>query len=114
MCHLQELYAKYADKGLVVLGVNTADDKKYVVEMLAKDHVDFPNILDASDDANKAMDQYDTVGGCSAVPMTCVINRDGKVVDVWYGFDKGRTKKAVKKLNLKADEKLNPAADEKK
>jgi peroxiredoxin len=36
----------------------------------------------------------------SAVPMTYVIGRDGKVVDAWYGYEKGRAEKALKKLGL--------------
>jgi peroxiredoxin len=36
----------------------------------------------------------------SAVPMTYVIGRDGKVVDAWYGYEEGRAQKALKKLGL--------------
>ena len=50
----------------------------------------FPNILDASDAANRAVSQYETLGGMSAVPMTYVIGRDGKVVDAWYGYEEAR------------------------
>ena len=34
------------------------------------------------------------------LPMTYIIGRDGKVVDAWYGYDKARTQKALKKLGL--------------
>ncbi len=63
--------------------------------------VTFPNVLDASDAANQAMSQYETLGGMCAVPMTYVIGRDGKVVDSWYGYEKDRTQQALKKLGLK-------------
>jgi peroxiredoxin len=36
----------------------------------------------------------------SAVPMTYVIGRDGKVVDAWYGYEEDRAPKALKKLGL--------------
>lgn len=62
--------------------------------------VTFPNILEASDAANEAVSQYETLGGMSAVPMTYVIGRDGKVVDAWYGYEEGRAQKALKKLGL--------------
>ncbi len=45
------------------------------------------------------MAQYETLG-MSAVPMTYIIGRDGKVVDAWYGYDKDRTQKTLKKLGL--------------
>ena len=60
----------------------------------------FPNILDSSEAANQAMMQYETLGGMSAVPMTYIIDRDGKVVVAWYGYDPDATEKALKKLGL--------------
>ena len=85
---------------MVVLGVNTADDRKIALDYLKANEVTFPNILEASDAANRAVSQYETLGGMSAVPMTYVIGRDGKVVDAWYGYDKDRAPKAIKKLGL--------------
>jgi peroxiredoxin len=85
---------------LVVLGVNTADDRKIALDYMKANDVTFPNILDASDAANRAVSQYETLGGMSAVPMTYVIGRDGKVVDAWYGYEEGRAQKALKKLGL--------------
>jgi len=32
--------------------------------------------------------------------MTCVIDREDKVLDAWYGFDKTREQKALKTLGL--------------
>jgi peroxiredoxin len=34
----------------------------------------------------------------SAVPMTYVIDREGKVVAAWYGFEEGDAEKASKEL----------------
>ena len=85
---------------MVVLGVNTADDRKIALDYLKANEVTFPNILEASDAANQAVSQYETLGGMSAVPMTYVIGRDGKVVDAWYGYEEDRARKALKKLGL--------------
>jgi len=85
MCHLQELYAKYEAHGLAVLGFNASDDKKIALEMLLENGVTFPNILDSSDAAMQVcFRQYQGAYG-SAVPMNYIIDRDGKVVDAWYG-----------------------------
>ena len=85
---------------MVVLGLNNADDRKIALDYLKANQVTFPNILDASNASNQAMSQYETLGGMTAVPMTYVINREGKVVDAWYGYGKERTQKALKKLGL--------------
>jgi peroxiredoxin len=84
---------------MVVLGVNTADDRKIALDYMKANDVTFPNILEASDRANRAVSQYETLG-MSAVPMTYVIGRDGKVVDAWYGCETARTQQALKKLGL--------------
>lgn len=70
------------------------------MDYLKANHVTFPIVLDSSDAANRAMTQYETLGGMSAVPMTYLIGRDGKVVDSWYGYRKGQTEEALKKLGL--------------
>ncbi len=69
------------------------------MDYLKANAVTFPNILDTSDAGNRAMFQYETLG-MSAVPMTYVINREGKVVDAWYGYEKDHTQRALKKLGL--------------
>ena len=92
MCHLQELYAKYKSKGLVVLGFDASDDKKIALEMLRENGVTFPNILDSSEAAKKVCHKdYQGPYG-SAVPMSYIIDRDGKIVDAWYGYDEGEPK----------------------
>ncbi len=83
-----------------MLGVNPSDDRKIALDYMKANNVTFPNVLDASEAANKAMWEYETLGGMSAVPMTYVIDRQGKVVDAWYGYEKERTQKALKKLGL--------------
>ena len=82
------------------MGVNTADDRKIALDYMKANEVTFPDILDTSDAANQAVSQYETLGGMSAVPMTYVIGRDGKVVDAWYGYEEDRARKVLKKLGL--------------
>ena len=48
---------KYQDKGLVVLGVNTADDRKIALDYLKANEVTFPNILDISDGGQSGHDR---------------------------------------------------------
>ena len=70
------------------------------MDYLKAKRVTFPNVLDTSETANRAMMQYETLGGMSAVPMTYLVDREGKVVEAWYGYETGRAEKALKKLGL--------------
>ncbi len=83
-----------------MLGVNPSDDRKIALDYLKENKVTFPNVLDSSEAAHKAMMQYETLGGMSAVPMTYVIDREGKVLDAWYGYSPSHTREALKKLGL--------------
>ena len=84
----------------MVLGVNTADDHQIATDYMKANGVTFPNVLDSSDAATRAMEQYETLHGMSAVPMTYVIDRQGKVVVVWHGYDADASARAVAKLGL--------------
>ncbi len=84
----------------MVLGVNTSDARDIALDHLKANSVTFPNVLDTSDAGNEAMRAYETLAGMSAVPMTYLIDREGKVVEAWYGYEAGRAEKALKKLGL--------------
>jgi peroxiredoxin len=94
------LQTKYHDRGLVVLGVNTSDARDVALEYLRENKVNFLNLLDTSGAGDRAMRSYETLAGTSAVPMTYLIDRGGKVVEAWYGFEPGRAEKALHKLGL--------------
>lgn len=99
MVHLQDLHERYGDKGLVILGFNCSDKKDLANQLLEKKGVTFANILDTSKRAvNAAFGGYKMSG----VPLNYVIDREGKVVDAWYGFRKNdpRLKRALKKLEI--------------
>ena len=96
MCHLQELFEQFKDKGLVILGLNVSDDKKIALDFMAENGATFPNILDSSDAAVQVSFQDYRSSG---VPLNYIIDRDGKIVDAWYGYQKGhpRAMAALKK-----------------
>jgi thiol-disulfide isomerase/thioredoxin len=103
MRHLQKLHEKYSGKDLVILGFNCSDDKKIALEFLGENGATFPTILDSSDAAIK-VDFSDYKG--SGVPLNYIIDRQGKVVDAWYGYEEGhqRALAALKKGGLKVEE----------
>jgi peroxiredoxin len=88
MPHLQKLSEKYKDKGLVVLGFNCADDKRIAKKFMRENSVTFPNILDSSDAAEKVIfDGYKNRSG--TVPLSYIIDTQGKIVDAWCGYEEG-------------------------
>lgn len=96
MPYLDVIGKAYADKGLVVLGVDTDGvDAKTVVETLAevKVSVSYPLL---TDEEFKITDIYTNF----LVPLTIVIDKGGVVRYIHTGFEKGTEKKyedAVKK-----------------
>jgi thiol-disulfide isomerase/thioredoxin len=104
MCHLQKLHEKYRDKGLVILGFNSSDDKEIALEFLRENGATFPTILDSSDVATKvSFSDYKGTG----VPLNYVIDRQRKIVDAWYGYEEGhkRARVALEKAGLTIEEK---------
>ncbi len=85
--YLEELYRKYKDKGLVVIGFNCDDDLKITLCLLKEHSVTYPNIVDASGEARDVCyRQYQTIRGKSAVPLHYLIDKEGRVIDAWYGL----------------------------
>ena len=99
MGHLQELYEQFKDKGLVILGFNSADDKRFALDFLHEYGATFPCVLDSSREAAMtSLAAYHATG----VPTNYVIGRDGKIVDGWMGYDKDdpRLTNLLKKLGI--------------
>jgi peroxiredoxin len=115
MRHLQNLYARFGDKGLVILGFNCADDTKIALEMLRDNDATFPNVIDSSEAAIKVCFQQLQGRWGSAVPMSYIIDREGKVVDAWYGGAEQHPKAmaAMQKLGGELADAIHEAMREK-
>ena len=102
MCHLQTLSEKYKDKGLVILGFNCSDDKQIALDFMRENSATFPSILDSSDAAVQiGFSGYQMSG----VPLNYIIDREGKIVDAWYGYEEGHKQAltALEKAGLKLE-----------
>lgn len=89
---------------MVILGFNCSDDKEIALEFLRENSATFPSILDSSDAANKVgFVDYRMTG----VPLNYIIDQKGKVVDAWYGYEKGhkRAISALEKCGVKLEGK---------
>jgi peroxiredoxin len=100
MRHLQRLHEKYEDKGLVILGFNCADDKQIAMDFMRENSATFPNVLDSSDAAVKVGFEGYRMSG---VPLNYIIDKEGKIVDAWYGYEEGhkRALTVLEKLQIK-------------
>ncbi len=102
MCHLQTLSEKYKDNGLVILGFNCADDKQIALDFMQENSATFPSILDSSDAAVQiGFRDYQMSG----VPLNYIIDREGKIVEAWYGYEEGHKQAltALEKAGLKLE-----------
>ena len=89
--HLQKLYEKYKDKDMMILGFNCFDDREIALNFIRDNSVTFPNILDSSYATKKLIfDGYNNRS--QKVPLSYIIDREGKVADAWYGYEKGHNR----------------------
>ena len=104
MCHLQKLYETYQHQGLVILGF-TFEERNLAKLLLRENKVTFPNIRDGSRVAFKVLDKK--YKGGSGVPLHYIIDRQGKVVEAWYGTQEGhpRALAALKRAGLEIEDK---------
>ena len=88
--YLSELCRRYVGRDLVIIGFNSTDDAALAAEHARKRAFKFPVIIDPSP-AGQAVsfEKYQTVKGMSAVPLNYIIDREGRVVDAWYGYRSG-------------------------
>jgi len=69
---LKELYAKYLDQGVAVVGISLDDDVKPVQEMVASKGMRWPQILDEDESLVKLFNVKGT-------PTYYLIDREGKI-----------------------------------
>jgi thiol-disulfide isomerase/thioredoxin len=79
MPHLNALYAKYKDRGLVVYAVNLQETRDQAAKYMADNKLALPVLLDTTGNVAK---QY----GVSGIPTTILIDAEGKVRWVGVGF----------------------------
>lgn len=76
---LNDMHAKYADQGLVIIGVNVDANRQDALAFLAKYAADFQIHFDAE---GALASEY----GVEAMPSSFVIGRDGQITARHLGF----------------------------
>jgi cytochrome c biogenesis protein CcmG/thiol:disulfide interchange protein DsbE len=75
-----EFRDKYKDRGLTVIGVSMDEDGWKSVQPFLEEHkLNYPVVIGSQDVAK-------LYGGVTALPMTLLIDRDGKIADSHVGM----------------------------
>jgi len=91
--HIQKLYDKYKNDGLVVLGINS-ESKKKVQHYMNENGYTFTNLMDSNQSVSI---DYQV----NAIPSVFVINRKGVVASHLVGYQpESALRKAIKKAGL--------------
>ncbi len=92
--HMEKLHQDFKDKGFVLLGVNIDNDSAAAKKMAEEFKLTFPVLYDEKQQTSKLYK-------LKAMPSTFVIDRNGKIKNVFLGYKPGLEKKhekAVEKL----------------
>ncbi len=75
---LQAQWKKWSDQGVVVLGINTGEDKMTVTNFIQQLGIDFPVLYDFD---NEAVQDY----GVVPMPTTYFVDKKGKIASIHEG-----------------------------
>lgn len=82
MPKLDEIFARYEAAGFALLGVNIDEDSARAQRLADELGVTFPLLFDDEQSVSRLYD-------VQAMPMTVMVDRDGKVRSVHYGYRPG-------------------------
>jgi len=88
---LNDLYARYNRVGFSLLGVNIDDDSSRALEMAEELGVSFPVLFDERKEVSKLYQ-------VEAMPVTVLVDREGKVRHVHLGYKPGYEEKYLTQI----------------
>jgi thiol-disulfide isomerase/thioredoxin len=93
MPDIEKIHQEYLDKELIVLTINTGEDKETVAKFMEEKGYTFPVLLDLNLDVAR---EYYT----SNIPVSFFINKEGKVIEKKEGLMSGtEMKEAIELLS---------------
>ncbi len=103
---LEKTYQEYKDKGLVIIGLDFADDEELVEKFIDDYKLTYPNVVDTNKFSSFEFNKnYTNSNGIHAWPLNYIIDKNGIIVDGWYGFDSNDSEKYLSILNKLLEEK---------
>ncbi|MGB5447990.1 MAG: TlpA disulfide reductase family protein [Woeseiaceae bacterium] len=88
---LDELYTRYQRVGFNLLGVNIDDDSRRAMKMIDELGVSFPVLFDARKEVSKLYE-------VEAMPVTVLVDREGRVRHVHHGYKPGYEEKYLDQI----------------
>jgi peroxiredoxin len=94
MPHLQKLYEEFGDEGFRIIGVNTDPPatKSKIKPYVKRYNITYPTVLDPD---NNVLDKYNPT---RELPYAVLIDRSGRVVEVFPGYRAGDENHLRKKI----------------
>ena len=77
-----ELYKKYSDKGLEILGISISDTKEQLMNFLKAYTIDYPVLYGSQGDMQKVVIDY---GGVYSIPMSFLIGKNNEIKRIYPG-----------------------------
>jgi peroxiredoxin/outer membrane lipoprotein-sorting protein len=97
---LKALAMNASGDSLSVLGVNVVDDPDVARVYLSENAIPYRNVVD---DSEAATTLYFETYGNGTVPLLYVIDREGRVLDRWFGHDEQHLGQALRAAGLGLD-----------
>ena len=97
MPRLNELFLKYKDKGLIVLGINYAETPDVAQKYLTANPIDYTVLYGLNDPMLETRNLFSAWGG-SGVPWNLFIGKDGKISSWVFGFGAGSVPELEQKI----------------
>ena len=88
---LDELYGRYQRVGFSLLGINIDDDSRRAMAMVKELGVRFPVLFDEEKKVSKLYE-------VEAMPMTILLDREGTVRHIHYGYKPGYEQKYLNEI----------------
>ncbi len=88
---LDDLYGRYQRVGFNLLGVNIDDDSRRAMQMVQELGVKFPVLFDENKEVSKLYE-------VEAMPVTVLIDREGRVRHVHHGYRPGYEEKYLTEI----------------
>ncbi len=97
MPKLNELYKKYKEKGLIVLGINYGENPDAAAKYLAANPIDYTVLYGLNDPIKETGALFSNWGG-NGVPWNLFIDKTGKVSNWIFGYGQGSERDIEKNI----------------
>lgn len=85
---------QYRNQGFEIVVVDSQRDRERAVKFIEKNKLSFPCLENGEDDAEFVYDTFKVTG----IPMSFLIDGNGKILFVHLGFEKGDEEKLAKEI----------------